>query len=420
MKKWFLAALLFFVATCAQAVTSTNGYVQNTLAFSSSVALSNPTQSESLLFCALVAGSTSTTLSVTDTLTNSWVQVGTNHVVGSNTFGLFVVYKNYIYGGSDTVTGHTTAGTVSEMQCAEYVNQNFPSVIDTATFNSGSSTTVSFGPMSSTGTYETFLAIGFEANGTAPSPSAGFTNHPTVNNTYSFVVDGIFPSAGSQSVSWTTTSVAWEGFFVAFKPMPLTQVAADNFTRANENPLSDGGNWSTISGVNALQLYSDVATYATSPTGAAIWTGNTFTNDQYVDVVFSSAAIGNTYSWWAVRENTSSSAVYYTQLVGAGYGNSGTYHIYKTGGTSLGTYAMTINSGDVLRLQVTGYCVMVWQNGNFMGAATDAAGSVASGAPALYVYAGATTQGFSSFDAGDASPAYVSVPGGVGVFLVGP
>src|SRR5580698_5305929 len=69
-------------------------------------------------------------------------------------------------------------------------------------------------------------------------------------------------------------------------------LASDNFQRANENPLSDGGNWTSGPwGYNAPQVVSDAATYQSAgfPQSIAIWTGATppsWTIDQYAEVTF--------------------------------------------------------------------------------------------------------------------------------------
>src|ERR1700720_2694407 len=65
-----------------------------------------------------------------------------------------------------------------------------------------------------------------------------------------------------------------------------TQLVLDNFTRANENPLSNGGTWTTISGLSALQIVSNVCEPTVLATNCgALWTGGqSWANDQYVEV----------------------------------------------------------------------------------------------------------------------------------------
>lgn len=77
-------------------------------------------------------------------------------------------------------------------------------------------------------------------------------------------------------------------------PNTYTQLAADDFQRADENPLSDGGNWSAQSGF-PCQVASNVAepvnSTGSTPYGTAIYTGIDWPTGQYTKVTIGSLAI---------------------------------------------------------------------------------------------------------------------------------
>ena len=54
----------------------------------------------------------------------------------------------------------------------------------------------------------------------------------------------------------------------------FTQLAANNFQRPNENPLSQGGNWTTVSPDNPLQVLNNQCTaQSVNSTGRELYTG---------------------------------------------------------------------------------------------------------------------------------------------------
>lgn len=77
----------------------------------------------------------------------------------------------------------------------------------------------------------------------------------------------------------------------------MGQLASDNFTRANENPLSDGGNWSAVTGLDALEVASDLCEVATASNNACgmAYTGVSCGNNQYAEVTVNSPS-GSAYT----------------------------------------------------------------------------------------------------------------------------
>src|ERR1700751_1859572 len=72
----------------------------------------------------------------------------------------------------------------------------------------------------------------------------------------------------------------------------LTATKSDNFTRANENPLTDGGNWGVVSTIAKPQLLSNlVEPLGTSAGYWAIWTGSAWANNQYSEITIQTCAV---------------------------------------------------------------------------------------------------------------------------------
>jgi hypothetical protein len=57
--------------------------------------------------------------------------------------------------------------------------------------------------------------------------------------------------------------------------------ASDNFNRSNANPI--GGNWTTVPGLENVQIVSNQLTGTVSPS-VAYWNPDTPNNDQYSQV----------------------------------------------------------------------------------------------------------------------------------------
>ena len=59
-------------------------------------------------------------------------------------------------------------------------------------------------------------------------------------------------------------------------------IASDTFQRADENPLSDGGIWKTITGKLALKIVSHFALPAGVNNGSfMVWSSGTFPQNQW-------------------------------------------------------------------------------------------------------------------------------------------
>ena len=67
----------------------------------------------------------------------------------------------------------------------------------------------------------------------------------------------------------------------------------DDFNRANENPLSGGGNWTTITSIGGAQLVSNAVAASGSTTAGSLW-HTVFTGDveTYATVLISTNNTG--------------------------------------------------------------------------------------------------------------------------------
>ena len=70
----------------------------------------------------------------------------------------------------------------------------------------------------------------------------------------------------------------------------FTTQAQDTFQRANENPLSDGGNWTLLQGDDPLEIVNDLCQSSdTVNTCGAIFTGISWPNNQWVKLTVANA-----------------------------------------------------------------------------------------------------------------------------------
>jgi hypothetical protein len=138
--------------------------------------------------------------------------------------------------------------------------------------------------------------------------------------------------------------------------------------QANQNPLSDGGNWTVLTGAATLQILSGEATLTpsnSSPYGNVL-SGPTLDADQYFDIT-----IGNIAA--------SASARVLGRLRGAagGQGNSltvegnGAWNLRGIGNNIILSGTATVAAGDVWRLTAVGSTFEVFQNGVSQGSVSE-------------------------------------------------
>lgn len=157
-------------------------------------------------------------------------------------------------------------------------------------------------------------------------------------------------------------------------------MVTDLFNRANENPLSGGGNWGG-NGVDAQ--FQVVSNQAQSAVAMAVsrYTGTTFGADQWSSV----KATGSDGSFVVVRSQPSAATYYFAGK------NSGS-KIYKSvAGTQtlLASKACTWVAGDAMELRIVGSVLTLLRNGVVELTVTDTS-ITAAGAPGIAGSGGTT------------------------------
>lgn len=164
--------------------------------------------------------------------------------------------------------------------------------------------------------------------------------------------------------------------------------ASDNFNRANENPLSDGGNWSTGPGASSdIQLVNNRVRNVTTQTESVARRGSpTFAADQAAEIAVVTRNSTEDYGGPAVRINSSDADHYFLRPAFTGT----TLQIRRvddTGtlaGTTLGASFGTFALNDVLRLEAIGSLLIAKQNGTILATRVDT--TYATGQPGISLW----------------------------------
>jgi hypothetical protein len=169
-----------------------------------------------------------------------------------------------------------------------------------------------------------------------------------------------------------------------------TQVASDNFNRANQNPMA--GNWSSLPGLSGLRIVSSSSRAITTNTdNGSYWNADTFSDNQYSQITLSYTPTGSHWAGLLVRvvpEATRYSG-YSIQVDGSVVYF---YRINSTGGYSnlLTQWSDSFVSGDVLKMSIhnsgPSQVIRVWKNGVQIG--SDLADSTyqSGGGPGIMVW----------------------------------
>ena len=173
----------------------------------------------------------------------------------------------------------------------------------------------------------------------------------------------------------------------------MTLPATDDFNRADENPLSDGGKWSTVSGFNNFKLLSKkiyTASGGNSEVGM-YWNSDSFNNDQYSQARLGANSASNQWSQKALVRSSASAKT--TYMFGNDDGSNYLFQKYVAGtNTQLGSsVSQSAVLNDLIKVTVTGTTIEGFINGVSQGTRTDS--SIASGAAGLAVYYGASAWG---------------------------
>jgi hypothetical protein len=162
----------------------------------------------------------------------------------------------------------------------------------------------------------------------------------------------------------------------------MPQLASDNFQRANENPLSNSGKWTTSFNEIAMQVASDLCEGgAPSANSASVWTGISWPNDQYSEITIGGIGASANIAP-LVRGSASVQSYYFAAVIGLGSTDIVLEKFVAGTPTLIAFTPATVNSGDVIRLEVQGTSLTVKQNGVVvLGPVTDS--DVASGSAGI-------------------------------------
>ncbi|MGA3293779.1 MAG: hypothetical protein ABSE45_07325 [Candidatus Acidiferrales bacterium] len=203
--------------------------------------------------------------------------------------------------------------------------------------------------------------------------------------------------------------------------MIFTQLAADSFQRANENPLSDGGNWSVLGGpfnANLEILNDECVSDSASEAGFAFYTGISWPNDQYAEIKIASYG-GNSDFGIRLRSTGQPSSPGFTS---GGYGfivsvNNGLV-VFKDPNVAPylqapGTFPVTVTVGDVFRAAVVGSTLFFLKNGTLLASWSDS--TIASGLLGIQVFGGGSITGCAVVNFAGGSVRYCTVSGNAGL-----
>jgi hypothetical protein len=208
-------------------------------------------------------------------------------------------------------------------------------------------------------------------------------------------------------------------------------LATDNFTRADENPLSGGGNWSALAGTwTSMEVLSNVAVSSmASSCSAAFYSGRTWPANQWSQETWSSLSTNGSVAAYAlvmVRAGTDGvTNSGYLLTAGMPLGTDQNWYLQKVGsGGGAGTLAMKdmtatpLAVGDTLYLEIQGSTLVAKRNGVVVSGLTATDSTFTTGAPGIGVCA-ATSISESAMSAW-AGGNFPSSSGGPGVFVPGP
>ena len=205
-------------ATLALTIIPTSYFVQAVAHAASGTAtlglyLPNNTVAGDLIMVGFDFNSNATPLSVTDSLGNTFTQVGTQ-LASPGGARSAVYYAKNIKGGPDTVTVKLSAACTSiKLYLTEYFGMNPTSPIDAQAGATGSAGTVSSGD--ATTTVASDVIYGYCVGDGTCTAGSGFTARSTIDN--NLIEDEIAGNPGAYAATGSATS-GWTMQMVALKP----------------------------------------------------------------------------------------------------------------------------------------------------------------------------------------------------------
>lgn len=162
---------------------------------------------------------------------------------------------------------------------------------------------------------------------------------------------------------------------------------SDSFTNTNGTALaSHNANWTVHNGVFTIQGNE---CEQNNPGGDSWATyAGTFANDQYAEATVSATLANGAFSGLVVRCNTSGTKTYYA----INWDIDSTFFYEYVAGTytQYGAPGAPFSAGDLIRLEIIGTALKVYQNGSVYASQTTSA--IASGSPGLTGFSGTGTR----------------------------
>lgn len=182
--------------------------------------------------------------------------------------------------------------------------------------------------------------------------------------------------------------------------------ATDNFNRADQDMISGAGGWSQQNGVGKMVVASNVSTSSAGADCGAVYTGITWSNDQYAQAkmtVTGGSASGYTGPSILLRGSTSAYTYYQISINAAATNNLGIARFVASTWTGLQLTTTAWTSGDVLRAEIrtvgTTAVINVYRNGTLITTYTDST-PIASGSAGLSYSSATTTRSLDDWEGG--------------------
>lgn len=205
----------------------------------------------------------------------------------------------------------------------------------------------------------------------------------------------------------------------------MSVLATDNFNRANENPISDGGAWTSIGDTgNDFEVVTNQATAVGVGADAGnLRTGITWPNDQYSQCKFitpsNAISVGNG-AGCVVRGATGASRTQY-ECIGSS-GIAGTALAKRVSGTytSLASTATTWATNDIMYCEVRGSALVAKKNGSTTGMPNATDSAIASGTAGLFnsVESGSNNPVIDDWEGGDFAGPFPPWPARPNIFVI--
>lgn len=419
MKPFLVLALLLLIPASAgaQITNSTvyqaqfNLYGNGSAATSEVLAYGQANLAGSMLG-AVVWWSGAVTLSVADSKVNTWTCrpdiniTGNTHVRFCYAFGAIAGANTVTYSFSgagatfiEVQQGEWTGvDTIDSLASGEATGSSATPTTPTVTTNQPGELLVTYAGLGSgnhTGWFASYpfslLAIAAGGSGTGIANALADRHNVAAAGSYTHAF-----TAGTFD-NWGTGIVAF------YKTLPVAPIAnqSDNFTRADENPLSNGGKWTTVLAATcSLKIVSNLVTNAASGGNGCseYWNNVVFPDDQFSQTIVNAIDTSTNFSDQGplVRISAASSDAFYFGSVFTATQNplGGSQQLFlsrvvNSGEQVLAVTNQIVNSGDVIRIEARGPVFLEKLNGTVILVGVDTnASALESGFSGAHIFDG--------------------------------